>query len=161
MPLFRRSKIRLMQRVILLLYCVHAFVYLSSCRVNKNISSEASSVNDSVCTMAEYRSSASLDSLLVLRQLSFDSLSIDIERPSEQIRLRAFGVSVSERKKMHRAAVVGYNRLDSVAYKSASSESLSDRSITTGVYSPPSGFVVAGLVLSLVALGFVYIKIQD
>lgn len=111
--------------------------------------------------MAEYRSSASLDSLLVLRQLSFDSLSIDIERPSEQIRLRAFGVSVSERKKMHRAAVVGYNRLDSVAYKSASSESLSDRSITTGVYSPPSGFVVAGLVLSLVALGFVYIKIQD
>lgn len=131
------------------------FLALLGCKTSKNVVAEADISVDSVATSASYRTSATMDSLLIFNCFDFDTLSVAIERPSEIVRLRAVRGKLAQGQKEVRAAVEGYGRLDSVAYKNASTESVVDKSVSTGVVSPPNGSFV--LAFGMLVVAFVVI----
>ena len=126
-------------------------ITLVSCKTSKNVAVDNTSNVDSVATSAQYRTISFVDSTLNNSTFGFDTLTIDIDRPAESIRFRAVKGRLSSGRKEVRAAVDGYGRLDSVAYKNSASNHSVDKSVTTSVYTPPNGTIVC--IASVLAVG--------
>lgn len=139
-----------------------ALALLSSCKTNKNIVSDSSLVTDSLAHSEHHRTVAVIDSAIRHSDFSFDTLKIEIERPSsvgeasEIIRLKAVKGRVIDRRQMFRDSVDAYNSLDTVAYKQSAIEASTEHTATTRAYNPPNGtaiciiaIVIAGILVYL------------
>lgn len=139
-----------------------ALALLASCKTNKNIVSDSSLVTDSLAHSEHHRTVAVIDSAIRHSDFSFDTLKIEIERPSsladapEIIRLKAVKGRVIDRRQMFRDSVDAYNSLDTVAYKQSAVKASTEHTATTRAYNPPNGtaicivaIVIAGVLIYL------------
>ena len=142
---------------VILLTCI-----LVSCKSHKNVVASQSVTTDSLAHSEHHRTIAVIDSTIRHSDFSFDTLKIEIERPSsvgeaqEVIRLKAVKGRVIDRRQMLRDSVVAYNSLDSVAYKQSAIEASTEHTATTRLYNPPNGtaicvvaIVIAGILIYL------------
>ncbi len=98
-----------------------------------------------------------IDSAIRHSDFSFDTLKIEIERPSsvgeasEIIRLKAIRGRVIDRRQMFRDSVEAYNSLDTVAYKQSAIEASTEHTATTRLYNPPNG--TAAVIITILVIG--------
>lgn len=139
-----------------LLFALAATAFLGGCRSHKEVVRDNSLSVDSVARSEHHRTIAVIDSVIRNIDFSFDTLKINIERPSavcdkpEVIRLKAVRGRVIDRRRVHRDSVEGFNRLDTVAYHQAAAETSTEHTATTRLYNPPDGtamFVITILVI--------------
>ncbi len=125
------------------------FAILTSCKSHKNIVSDKSLDVDSVARSEHHRTIATIDSVIRSTSFDFDTLEVNIERPTayaekpEIIRLKATKGRVIDRQRVQRNQVEAYNSLDTVAYHQSATEASTEHSATTRLYNPPDGTVVA------------------
>lgn len=135
---------------------------LIGCKSQKNIVASQSVSTDSLAHSEHHRSIAVIDSAIRHSDFSFDTLKIEIERPSsvgeasEIIRLKAVKGRVIDRRKMFRDSVEAYNSLDTVAYKQSATEASTEHTATTRLYNPPNG-TAAVIITILVIGGLIYV----
>ena len=139
---------------------------LIGCKSQKNVAASQSVKTDSLAHSEHHRSFAVIDSIIRNIDFSFDTLKINIERPSiiaeqpqEIIRLTATNGRVIDCRKLKHNQVENYNRLDTVAYHQSSVVSSAEHSATTRLYNPPSGTAVA--VVALIIAGiliFIFLR---
>ncbi len=125
------------------------FAILTSCKSHKDIVSDKSLDVDSVARSEHHRTIATIDSVIRSTSFDFDTLEVNIERPTayaekpEIIRLKATKGRVIDRQRVQRNQVEAYNSLDTVAYHQSATEASTEHSATTRLYNPPNGTVVA------------------
>ncbi len=147
-----------MRSLILLL----ALALITSCRSHKELQQDKSFAVDSVARSEHHRTIATIDSLMRSTSFDFDTLEVNIERPTayaekpEIIRLKATKGRVIDSRKLKHNQVENYNRLDTVAYKQSAVESSAEHSATTRLYNPPNG-TAAVIITILVIGGLVYV----
>lgn len=138
--------------IIILLPCI-----LIGCKSQKNVVSDKSLATDSLAHSEHHRSIAVIDSAIRHSDFSFDTLKVEIERPSsvgeasEIIRLKAVKGRVIDRRQMFRDSVEAYNSLDTVAYKQSAIEASTEHSATTRLYNPPNG--TAAVIITILVIG--------
>jgi len=139
-----------------LLFALAATAFLGGCRSHKEVVRDNSLSVDSVARSEHHRTIAVIDSVIRNIDFSFDTLKINIERPSavcdkpEVIRLKAVRGRVIDRRRVHRDSVEAFNRLDTVAYHQSAAETSTEHTTTTRLYNPPDGtamFVITILVI--------------
>ena len=135
-----------------------ALALLTGCKSHKNIVSDKSLEIDSVARSEHHRTIAVIDSIVRNIDFSFDTLKINIERPSviaeqppEIIRVTATKGRVIDRRRVYRDSVEAFNQLDTVAYKKSAAEASTEHTATTRLYNPPDGTAVA--VVALIIAG--------
>ena len=135
-----------------------ALALLTGCNSHKNIVSDKSLDIDSVARSEHHRTIAVIDSIVRNIDFSFDTLKINIERPSviaeqppEIIRVTATKGRVIDRRRVYRDSVETFNQLDTVAYKKSAAEASTEHTATTRLYNPPDGTAVA--VVALIIAG--------
>ena len=135
-----------------------ALALLTGCKSHKNIVSDKSLDIDSVARSEHHRTIAVIDSIVRNIDFSFDTLKINIERPSviaeqppEIIRVTATNGRVIDRRRVYRDSVEAFNQLDTVAYKKSAAEASTEHTATTRLYSPPDSTAVA--VVALIIAG--------
>lgn len=149
-------------RSLSLLFALAATAFLGGCRSHKEVVSDTSLSVDSVARSEHHRTTAVIDSLVRNIDFSFDTLKINIERPSsvcdkpEVIRLKAVRGRVLDQRRVHRDSVEAFNRLDTVAYHQSAAETSTEHSATTRLYNPPDG-TVAVVITILVIGGLLYV----
>lgn len=142
-----------MRSLILLL----ALALITSCRSHKELQQDKSLAVDSVARSEHHRTIATIDSLMRSTSFDFDTLEVNIERPTayaekpEVIRLKATKGRVIDSRKLKHNQVEHYNRLDTVAYKQSAVESSAEHSATTRLYNPPNGTAVA--IITILVIG--------
>lgn len=125
------------------------FAILTSCKSHKDLVSDKSLDVDSVARSEHHRTIATIDSVIRSTSFDFDSLEVNIERPTayaekpEIIRLKATKGRVIDRQRVKRNQVEAYNSLDTVAYHQSATEASTEHTATTRLYNPPDGTVVA------------------
>lgn len=125
------------------------FAILTSCKSHKDIVSDKSLDVDSVARSEHHRTIATIDSVIRSTSFDFDTLEVNIERPTayaekpEIIRLKATKGRVIDRLRVQRNQVEAYNSLDTVAYHQSATEASTEHSATTRLYNPPDGTAVA------------------
>ena len=130
---------------------------LCGCKTNKNIVTDKSLATDSLAHSEHHRTTAVIDSAIRHFDFSFDTLKIEIERPSsvgeasEIIRLKAIRGRVIDRRQMFRDSVEAYNSLDTVAYKQSAIEASTEHTATTRLYNPPNG--TAAVIITILVIG--------
>ena len=133
-------------RTLIILFATCALV---GCKSQKNIVASQSVETDSLAHSEHHRTIAVIDSAIRYSDFSFDTLKIEIERPSsfaekpEIIRLKATKGRVIDRQRVQRNQVEAYNSLDTVAYHQSATEASTEHSATTRLYNPPDGTTVA------------------
>lgn len=138
--------------IIILLPCI-----LIGCKSQKNVVSDKSLATDSLAHSEHHRTVAVIDSAIRHSDFSFDTLKVEIERPSsvgeasEIIRLKAVKGRVIDRRQMFRDSVEAYNSLDTVAYKQSAIEASTEHSATTRLYNPPNG--TAAVIITILVIG--------
>ena len=143
-----------------------ALALLTGCKSHKNIVSDKSLDIDSVARSEHHRTIAVIDSIVRNIDFSFDTLKINIERPSiiaeqppEIIRVTATKGRVIDRRRVYRDSVEAFNQLDTVAYKKSAAEASTEHTATTRLYNPPDGTAVA--VIALIIAGvLIYIFLR-
>ena len=144
-------------RTLIILFATCALV---GCKSHKNIVASQSVQTDSLAHSEHHRTIAVIDSAIRHSDFSFDTLKIEIERPSsfaekpEIIRLKATTGRVIDRQRVQRNQVEAYNSLDTVAYHQSATEASTEHSATTRLYNPPDGTMV--LVIALVIAGVLF-----
>ena len=135
-----------------------ALALLTGCKSHKNIVSDKSLDIDSVARSEHHRTIAVIDSSVRNIDFSFDTLKINIERPSvvaeqppEIIRVTATKGRVIDRRRVYRDSVEAFNQLDTVAYKKSAAEASTEHTAITRLYNPPSGTAVT--VVALIIAG--------
>lgn len=104
---------------------------------------------DSLAHSEHHRTIAVIDSAMRHIDFSFDTLTINIERPVEYaeapeiIRVTATKGRVIDKRRVHRDSVEAYNQLDTVAYHQSAAEASTEHTATTRLYNPPNGTAVA------------------
>ena len=130
---------------------------LIGCKSQKNIVASQSVTTDSLAHSEHHRT---LEALNVERSsfiAQFDTLKIEIERPSsvgeapEVIRLKAVKGRVIDRRQMFRDSVEAYNSFDTVAYKQSAIEASTEHTATTRLYNPPNG--TAAVIITILVMG--------
>lgn len=141
------------------------FAILASCKSQKNIVSDKSLDVDSVARSEHHRTIATIDSVIRSTSFDFDTLEVNIERPTayaekpEIIRLKATKGRVIDRRRVQRNQVEAYNSLDTVAYHQSATEASTEHSATTRLYNPPDGTVVAIFaILGIACLIYVFFR---
>lgn len=130
---------------------------LAGCKSQKQVVSSQSVATDSLAHSEHHRTIAVIDSAIRHSDFSFDTLKIEIERPtsvgeaSEIIRLKAVKGRVIDRRQMFRDSVEAYNSLDTVAYKQSAIEASTEHSATTRLYNPPNG--TAAVIITILVIG--------
>lgn len=138
--------------IIILLPCI-----LIGCKSQKNIVHDKSLATDSLAHSEHHRSVAVIDSAIRHSDFSFDTLKIEIERPSsvgeasEIIRLKAIKGRVIDRRQMFRDSVEAYNSLDTVRYRQSAIEASTEHTATTRLYNPPNG--TAAVIITILVIG--------
>ena len=135
-----------------------ALALLTGCKSHKNIVSDKSLDIDSIARSEHHRTITVIDSIVRNIDFSFDTLKINIERPSviaeqppEIIRVTATKGRVIDRRSVYRDSVEAFNQLDTVAYKKSAAEASTEHTATTRLYNPPSGTAVT--VVALIIAG--------
>ncbi|MCH5331863.1 MAG: hypothetical protein J1E33_05600 [Alistipes sp.] len=151
----------------LIYYIILPMLAICSCRSNKESVVDNSRAVDSVARSATHRSFASLDSLMANIDFRFDTLKVNIERPSliadappEVIRLTAINGRVVDQKRLNSYRVEEYNRADTVSYKQSAARSSTQTSATTRLYNPPDGTAVAIIGIIIIILIIIFIAID-
>jgi len=122
---------------------------LIGCKSQKNVIASQSVTTDSLAHSEHHRTIATIDSVIRSTSFDFDTLEVNIERPTayaekpEIIRLKATKGRVIDRQRVQRNQVEAYNSLDTVAYHQSATEASTEHSATTRLYNPPDGTVVA------------------
>lgn len=133
---------------------------LVGCKSQKSVVASQSVKTDSLAHSEHHRTIAVIDSAMRHIDFSFDTLTINIERPVEYaeapeiIRLTAVKGRVIDQQRVHRDSVEAFNRLDTVAYHQSAAESSTEHSATTRLYNPPDGTAV--LIIALVIAGILF-----
>ena len=141
-------------RTLIILFATCALV---GCKSHKNIVASQSVQTDSLAHSEHHRTIAVIDSAIRHSDFSFDTLKINIERPSsfadkpEIIRLKATKGRVIDRQRVQRNQVEAYNQLDTVAYKKSAAEASTEHTATTRLYNPPNGTAVA--IITILVIG--------
>ena len=136
-----------------------------ACKSNKEVARNQVLVSDSVARTVHHRTIATIDSLIRNIDFSFDTLKLNIEKPSlvaeqpEVIRLTAVKGRVIDRQRVQRNQVEDFNRLDTVAYHQSAAESSSEHAATTRLYSPPDSTLL-GVIAMLILGALVYIFLR-
>lgn len=142
-----------MRSLILLL----ALALITSCRSHKELQQDKSLAVDSVARSEHHRTIATIDSLMRSTSFDFDTLEVQVERPTayaekpEVIRLKATKGRVIDQRRVQRNQVEAYNQLDTVAYKKSAAEASTEHTATTRLYNPPNGTAVA--IITIVVIG--------
>ena len=142
-----------MRSLILLL----ALALITSCRSHKELQQDKSLAVDSVARSEHHRTIATLDSLMRSTSFDFDTLEVQVERPTayaekpEIIRLKATKGRVIDQRRVQRNQVEAYNQLDTVAYKKSAAEASTEHTATTRLYNPPNGTAVA--IITILVIG--------
>lgn len=138
---------------------------LSGCRSNKEVVSNTTLSVDSIARSAHHHTMAVIDSLVRNIDFSFDTLKINIERPSsvcdrpEVIRLKAVRGRVIDQRRVHRDSVEVCNRLDTVAYHQSAAETSTEHTATMRLYNPPDATLLIGIAIVIIAVGYIlYIR---
>ena len=145
-----------MRSLILLL----ALALITSCRSHKELQQDKSLAVDSVARSEHHRTIATIDSLMRSTSFDFDTLEVQVERPTayaekpEVIRLKATKGRVIDSRKLKHNQVEHYNRLDTVAYKKSAAEASTEHTATTRLYNPPNGTAV--MIIALVIAGILF-----
>jgi len=143
-----------------LLFALAATAFLGGCRSHKEVVRDNSLSVDSVARSEHHRTIAVIDSVIRNIDFSFDTLKINIERPSavcdkpEVIRLKAVRGRVIDRRRVHRDSVEAFNRLDTVAYHQSAAETSTEHTATTRLYNPPDGTAV--MIIALIIAGILF-----
>lgn len=144
----------------------------ASCRAKKEIAAESRADTDSVAASLASGYFLRIDTAMRRISFDFDTLDITIERhapdaalsaasPEETVRIRAVGGKIADRRRQTRNAIAGYNQLDTVAYRHASTTSRAEHTATTSVAEPPNTtliFTALGTVIILVIGIFAYLR---
>lgn len=139
-----------------LLFALAATAFLGGCRSHKEVVSDNSLSVDSIARSEHHRTIVCIDSAVRRLDFDFDTLNVEIQRPSsvaeapEVIRLKAVRGRVIDRRRVHRNCVEAFNQLDTVAYHQSAAETSTEHSATTRLYNPPDGtamFVITILVI--------------
>lgn len=147
-------------RTYILLFVLAATTFMGGCRSHKEATVDKSLDIDSIAHSEHHRSTAVIDSLFRNIDFSFDTLKINIERPSsvadapEVIRLKAVRGRVIDKQRLYRDSVEAFNRLDTVAYHQSAAEASTEHTATTRLYNPPDGTAV--LIIALVIAGVLF-----
>lgn len=142
-----------MRSLILLL----ALALITSCRSHKELQQDKSLAVDSVARSEHHRTIATIGSLMRSTSLDFDTLEVQVERPTayaekpEVIRLKATKGRVKDQRRVQRNQVEAYNQLDTVAYKKSAAEASTEHTATTRLYNPPNGTAVA--IITILVIG--------
>lgn len=142
-----------MRSLILLL----ALALITSCRSHKELQQDKSLAVDSVARSEHHRTIATIDSLMHSTSFDFDTLEVQVERPTayaekpEVIRLKATKGRVIDQRRVQRNQVEAYNQLDTVAYKKSATEASTEHTATTRLYNPPNGTAVA--IITILVIG--------
>lgn len=134
-----------------------ALIFSTGCKSQKSVVASQSVATDSLAHSEHHRTIAVIDSAIRHSDFSFDTLKIEIERPSsvgeasEIIRLKAVNGHVIDRRRVHRDSVEAYNSLDTVAYKQSAIEASTEHTATTRLYSPPNG--TAAVIITILVIG--------
>ena len=149
-------------RTLIILFATSALV---GCKSHKNIVASQSVQTDSLAHSEHHRTIAVIDSAIRHSDFSFDTLKIEIERPSsfaekpEIIRLKATKGRVIDRQRVQRNQVEAYNSLDTVAYHQSATEASTEHSATTRLYNPPDGTTVALFaILGIACLIYIFFR---
>lgn len=130
---------------------------LAGCKSQKSVVASQSVATDSLAHSEHHRTVAVIDSAIRHSDFSFDTLKIEIERPSsvgeasEIIRLKAVKGRVIDRRQMFRDSVEAYNSLDTVRYKQSAIEASTEHTATTRLYNPPNG--TAAVIITILVIG--------
>lgn len=130
---------------------------LAGCKSQKSVVASRSAATDSLAHSEHHRTVAVIDSAIRHSDFSFDTLKIEIERPSsvgeasEIIRLKAVKGRVIDRRQMFRDSVEAYNSLDTVAYKQSAIEASTEHTAITRLYNPPNG--TAAVIITILVIG--------
>ena len=142
-----------MRSLILLL----ALALITSCRSHKELQQDKTLAVDSVARSEHHRTIATIDSLMRSTSFDFDTLEVQVERPTayaekpEVIRLKATKGRVIDQRRVQRNQVEAYNQLDTVAYKKSAAEASTEHTATTRLYNPPNGTAVA--IITILVIG--------
>ena len=142
-----------MRSLILLL----VLALITSCRSHKELQQDKSLAVDSVARSEHHRTIATIDSLMRSTSFDFDTLEVQVERPTayaekpEVIRLKATKGRVIDQRRVQRNQVEAYNQLDTVAYKKSAAEASTEHTATTRLYNPPNGTAVA--IITILVIG--------
>ena len=142
-----------MRSLILLL----TLALITSCRSHKELQQDKSLAVDSVARSEHHRTIATIDSLMRSTSFDFDTLEVQVERPTayaekpEVIRLKATKGRVIDQRRVQRNQVEAYNQLDTVAYKKSAAEASTEHTATTRLYIPPNGTAVA--IITILVIG--------
>lgn len=142
-----------MRSLILLL----ALALITSCRSHKELQQDKSFAVDSVARSEHHRTIATIDSLMRSTTFDFDTLEVQVERPTayaekpEVIRLKATKGRVIDQRRVQRNQVEAYNQLDTVAYKKSAAEASTEHTATTRLYNPPNGTAVT--IITILVIG--------
>ena len=149
-------------RTLIILFATCALV---GCKSQKNIVASQSVETDSLAHSEHHRTIAVIDSAIRYSDFSFDTLKIEIARPSsfaekpEIIRLKATKGRVIDRQRVQRNQVEAYNSLDTVAYHQSATEASTEHSATTRLYNPPDGTTVALFaILGIACLIYIFFR---
>ncbi len=144
-------------RTLIILFVTCALV---GCKSQKNVAASQSVKTDSLAHSEHHRTMAVIDSVVRNIDFSFDTLKINIERPSsvaeapEIVRLTAVRGRVIDRRRAVRDSVEVFNRLDTVAYKQSAAETSTEHSATTRLYNPPNGTLIS--VFAIIIAGILF-----
>lgn len=137
-----------------------ALALITSCRSHKELQQDKSLAVDSVARSEHHRTIAVIDSMMRSTSFDFDTLEVQVERPTayaekpEVIRLKATRGRVRDQRRVQRNQVEAFNRLDTVAYRQSAAESSTEHTATTRLYNPPDGTAV--LIIALVIAGILF-----
>lgn len=144
-------------RTLIILFVTCALV---GCKSQKNVVASQSVKTDSLAHSEHHRAMAVIDSVIRNIDFSFDTLKINIERPSsvaeapEIVRLTAVRGRVIDRRRAVRDSVEVFNRLDTVAYKQSAAETSTEHTATTRLYNPPDGTIIS--VFAIIIAGILF-----
>ena len=152
-------------RTSILLFVLAATTFLGGCRSHKEAVNNKSLNSDSIARSEHHRTIAVIDSVIRSTSFDFDTLEVNIERPTayaekpEIIRLKATKGRVIDRLRVQRNQVEAYNSLDTVAYHQSATEASTEHSATTRLYNPPDGTTVALFaILGIACLIYIFFR---
>lgn len=134
-------------------------VILAGCKSQKHIVASQSATTDSLAHSESHRTILQTDCIAARFDFDFDTLNVTIERQvadvPEIIKLKAVGGKIIRSKEQNKLAAAHEERLDTLAYKLASTDNSMEHTATTAVYNPPSATIIV-LVSLLILCGAAY-----
>lgn len=134
-------------------------VILAGCKSQKQTVTSQSVTTDSLAHSESHRTILQTDCIAARFDFDFDTLNVTIERQvadvPEVVKIKAIGGKIIRSKEQNKLAADHHQRLDSIAYKLASTGNSMEHTATTAVYNPPSATIIV-LVSLLILCGAAY-----